>query len=73
MKPTRKRRYTVLRVNCDCSAYSWARSPLKTARWPRCRECGRALGFMQYEVIGRVTASSEREACELVSQAKGTP
>jgi hypothetical protein len=62
-----KKRYYVIRVNCDCASYWWARSsPVRSINGPRCRYCYHYLGFMDWRDYGSVLAESESIAIQLV-------
>ncbi len=53
--------------NCDCSSGIEVKTkdPLKNMLGPRCPECGRILGIMEWTYLGKVRASTEQEALKL--------
>lgn len=58
MMPSPERVY---RINCDCSTYEWKRRPPPRGKFMHCRECGRALGDMQAELV-RFKGAGTRKA-----------
>jgi hypothetical protein len=57
-----KKRYYVIWINCDCASDWWARSSPVRGNGPRCPNCQRYLGFMEWRDYGSVLAESEGEA-----------
>ena len=70
----RKRRWHIYATNCDC--YSDMRAYPYRPRWiigPRCKGCGKVLGFMEYSYWGWVHATDELEALKLKHETKDAP
>lgn len=69
MKTLKARTWYVVRVNCDCCSYSWARlrPPQGNGYWMRCRcrFCRRQFGDMDYRLLGKFKVVSERDAIRL--------
>lgn len=60
----RKRYYWVLDINCDCAAYTWARSPVRNNTFPKCLYCRKSLGPMSIRVRWTGMALSWIDAVE---------
>lgn len=62
----RERTFSIILLNCDCSSDTIAVPLSQVHAWkigPRCRSCGKVLGWMEWQSSGfKVRASDEMAA-----------
>ncbi len=68
----KKRTYYIASTNCDCSSDIVVRTndPRKNCFGPRCPNCHKILGIMQWAFIKTISAISEWDAYEKYYSAK---
>lgn len=57
-----KRTYYIVKINCDCGSSTVARTSVKWLFGPRCSDCGRVVGCLEYDVVATVRAACDLDA-----------
>ncbi len=61
----RKRPFIIIDTNCDCSSDTIARHPTRYMWGPRCPNCNKILGLMEWDDVDKVMAFTAWEALEI--------
>lgn len=64
----KRRSYVIISTNCDCASDLIARTSTRWFFGPRCPNCNKVLGWMQYNIVGKVRATGDYEAIRLYQE-----
>lgn len=64
MIQARRRTFYIVRINCDCGSDVVARTSVKWYLGPRCPNCQRPVGPMEYVIVAKVRAAGATEALQ---------